>query len=179
MRHTRGMGFLETFAPIGTFLTSNAVSSWDVISGFLVLIVPALVLFYVGWYVGRGPFVAALLAFYAAYALYAAFPYADVLPSAPAATALATRLGLYLGLTFLFYIILRRVVVSDFLYIGMFGLLLLSVLASTFLLALGYHIFPVSAVYTFNAALDPFFKPDAYFFWWFIGPAVGLFFLAK
>ena len=173
------MEVLETFAPVGTFITSNAVSSWDVISGFLVLIVPALILFYVGWYVGRGPFVAMLLAFYAAYALYAVFPYVDLLPSAPAITALATRLGLYAGLTLLFYIILRRVVVSDFLYVGMMGLMLLSILGSAFLLALGYHIFPVADVYHFNAALDPFFGPNQFFFWWFAGPAVGLFFFAK
>lgn len=173
------MEFLETFAPIGNFITGNAISSWDVISGFLILIVPVLVLFYVGWYVGRGPFVAVLLALYAAYALYAAFPYMDFLPSAPAITALATRLGLYAVLTLLFYIILRRVVVSDFLYIGIMGILLLSLLGSTFLLALAYHVFPVADVYQFNSALDPFFGPEQFFFWWFIGPAVGLFFLAR
>jgi hypothetical protein len=173
------MQALETFAPIGNFITGSAVTYWDVISGFLVLIVPAIILFYVGWYVGRGQFVALTLAFYAAYALYATFPYMDFLPSAPAVTALATRLGIYLGLIFFFYIILRRVVVSDFLHIGLVGLLLLCLLGSAFLLALAYHVFPVSEVYRFNAALSPFFAPKQFFFWWFLGPAVGLFFFAK
>src|SRR3989344_4722811 len=92
MRHTGGMEVLETFAPVGTFITGNVVSSWDVISGFLVVIVPALVLFYIGWYIGRGPFVAILLALYAAYAVYIVFPYTGILPSAPPLTALAARL---------------------------------------------------------------------------------------
>jgi hypothetical protein len=173
------MEFLETFAPIGNFLTGSAVNYWDVASGFLIIIVPTIILFYIGWYVGRGPFVAVLLAFYAAYGVYAAFPYMDILPSAPPVTALATRLALYAGLVALFYIILRRVVVSDFLYIGAMGIILLSVLGSTFLLALAYHVFPVLEVYQFNHALDPFFRPDRFYFLWFAGPAVGLFFLAR
>ncbi|MDO8407800.1 MAG: hypothetical protein Q7S95_01000 [bacterium] len=173
------MEVLETFAPVGTFITSNAVSSWDVVSGFLIVIVPALILFYIGWYIGRGQLVAILLALYAAYALYIAFPYTGILPSAPPITALATRLVLYLGLVFLFYIILRRVVVSDFLYIGMIGLMLLCVLGAAFLVALAYHVFPVTELYHFNPALDPFFGPKQFFFWWFAGPAVGLFFFAK
>lgn len=173
------MEVLETFAPVGTFITSNAVSSWDVVSGFLVLIVPALLLFLIAWYIGRGPFVATLLALYAAFAVYTAFPYDSLLPAAPTITALATRLALYLGLVVLFYIILRRVVVSDFLYIGMLWIALLSLLGSAFLLALAYHIFPVAELYHFNTALDPFFAPKQFFFWWFIGPAVGLFFFAR
>ena len=173
------MEVLETFAPVGTFITGNVVSSWDVVSGFLIVIVPALVLFYIGWYVGRGQLVAILLALYAAYALYVAFPYTGILPSAPPITALATRLALYLGLVFLFYIILRRVVVSDFLYIGILGLALLCVLGATFLVALAYHVFPVVDVYQFNPALNMVFAAKQYFFWWFIGPAIGLFFFAK
>ena len=179
MRHTGGMEVLETFAPVGTFITSNAVGSWDVISGFLIVIVPALILFYIGWYIGRGPFVAILLALYAAYAIYIVFPYTGILPSAPPITALATRLVLYLALVVLFYLILRRVVVSDFLYIGMLGLLLLSVLGATFLVTLAYHVFPVADVYQFNPALNMVFAAKQYFFWWFVGPAIGLFFFAR
>lgn len=170
---------VSSLGQVRTLATSSAITVWAAVSGFLVLIIPALALFLFARYVGKGQFVAVLLALYASYALYAVFPYVAVLPTAPAATALATRLGIYLGLTFAFYIILRRVVVSDFLYIGTVGLLLLSLLGSAFLLALAYHVFPVGSVYHFNAALDPFFGPKQYFFWWFIGPAVGLFFFAK
>lgn len=170
---------IASLGQVSTVATHSAITVWGAISGFLVLIVPALLLFLIAWYIGRGPFVATLLALYAAFAVYTAFPYDSLLPAAPAITALATRLALYLGLVVLFYIILRRVVVSDFLYIGMLWLGLLSLLGSAFLLALAYHIFPVSELYHFNTALDPFFAPKQFFFWWFIGPAVGLFFFAR
>jgi len=173
------MPAVGSLGTITTVATSSAITVWAAISGFLVLIIPALLLFIFARYVGRGQFVALLLALYASYALYATFPYTSVLPTAPAITALATRLGLYAGLALLFYIIMRRVVVSDFLYIGTVGLLILSLLGSCFLLALAYHVFPVSELYHFNPALDPFFGPKQFFFWWFAGPAVGLFFFAK
>ncbi len=179
IRHTGEMPDIAALGQVSTVATHSAITVWGAISGFLVLIVPALLLFIFARYIGRGPYVAILLAFYAAYALYAAFPYTSLLPTAPAITALGTRLGLYIGLTFLFYLILRRVVVSDFLYIGSLSLMLLSLLGSAFLLALAYHVFPVSELYHFNTALDPFFAPKQFFFWWFIGPAVGLFFLAR
>ena len=78
-----------------------------------------------------------------------------------------------------FFIILRRVVVSDFLYVGIFGLAALSFFAAAFLIALAYHVFPVADVYNFTPAIDLLFAPKEYFFWWFIAPAVGLFFLAR
>jgi hypothetical protein len=73
---------------------------------------------------------------------------------------------------------MRRVVVSDFIHIGSLGLILLSFLAAGFLLALAYHVFPVAQVYHFTPALDMLFASKTYFFFWFIAPAVGLFFLA-
>jgi hypothetical protein len=74
---------------------------------------------------------------------------------------------------------LRRVVVSDFLYVGIIGLLILSLLATGFLIALAYHVFPVTSVYHFSSAIDMLFASKTYFWWWFIAPAVGLFFLAR
>ena len=170
---------IAALGQVSTIATHGAITVWGAISGFLVIIVPTLVFVLFTRYVGRGQLVALLLAFYASYALYVAFPYVSVLPSAPAITALAVRLGLYGALTALFYIILRRVVVSDFLHIGLIGLILLSLLATCFLIALAYHVFPVSELYHFNTALDPLFAPKAFFFWWFLGPAVGLLFFAK
>jgi len=130
-------------------------------------------------YIGRGPFVAVLLAFYAAYALYVAFPYTSLLPTQPPVTALFANIGLYLALVIAFYIILRRVVVSDFLYIGIFGLVVLAFLGAAFIIALAYHVFPVSSIYQFSPAIDLLFLPKEYFFWWFVAPAIGLFFVAR
>lgn len=164
--------------PVAT-ITHSALTVWNSISDLLIVIVPIIVFYLFAWYVGRGPFVAILLSFYCAYALYVAFPYLSLVPTAPAITAFFSHLGIYLALCFMFYVILRRVVVSDFLYIGSIGLLVLSFTATTFLIAMAYHVFNVTSVYSFTQLIATFLAPAKYFFWWFIAPAVGLFFLAR
>jgi VanZ family protein len=173
------MSATDGLAQVNTLATHTALTVWSGASDFLIVLILFSVFFLFAWYVGRGPLVAVLLALYAAYALYATFPYMSYLPTAPALTALLAHIGLYFGLTLAFYIILRRVVVSDFLYIGIFGLIALSFLGAGFLLALAYHVFPVASVYTFTPAVNILFAPKAYFFWWFVAPAIGLSFLAR
>ncbi len=173
------MSAVEGLAQVNEVAASTAHSAWSIAGDFLIIIVLLSAFFLFAWYVGRGPLVAVLLAFYTAYALYVGFPFMSYLPSAPPLTALLSQIGLYVALVFLFYIILRRVVVSDFLYVGIFGLIALSFLGAAFLLALAYHVFPVASVYTFTPAIDVLFAPKAYFWWWFVAPAIGLFFLAR
>lgn len=169
----------EGIAQVTTLATSSALSVWNLASDFLIVIVLFAVLFLAAWYIGRATLVSVLIAFYAAYAVYALFPYQSYLPTAPALTALFAQIALYAGLTLVFYVILRRVVVSDFLYVGIFGTIILAILGATFLMALAYHVFPVAQVYTFTPAIDMLFAAKAYFFWWFAAPAIGLFFLAR
>mgnify|MGYP001611970202 CR=1 FL=1 len=173
------MSATEGLAQVSTLATNTALTVWNGASDFLIVLILFGIFFLFAYYVGRGPFVALLLSFYSAYAFYAMFPYLSYLPTAPAMTALLAQIGLYVGFALVFYIILRRVVVSDFLYIGIFGLTILSFLGAAFLLALAYHVFPVSSVYDFTPAIDFLFASKTYFFWWFSAPAVGLFFLAR
>jgi hypothetical protein len=172
------MTVTEGIAQVSTLATHSAGTVWNFASDFLIILIPIAIFFIFAWYVGRGPFVAILLALYNAYALYIAFPFMSVLPTAPAITALLAHAGLYLALAFVFYVILRRVVVSDFLYVGNIGLIILSFFATAFLLALAYHVFDITTVYSFTPPVAALF-PDKYFFWWFVAPAVGLFFLAR
>lgn len=169
----------DAIAQVNTIATQYSLTVWNGMSDFLIILVLVAVFFLYAFYIGRGQLVSVLLAFYCAYALYLVFPYMSLLPTAPAMTALLAQAGLYLGLSFLFFIILRRVVVSDFLYIGIFGLIALSFLGAAFLIALAYHVFPIASIYTFTPAMDILFAPDVYFFWWFSAPAIGLFFLAR
>ncbi len=173
------MPAIPDLAQVNTIATQTAFSLWHSAGDFLIILIPIAVLFVFAWYVGRGPFVAILLSIYCAYALYVAFPFMSLLPTAPALTAFLAHAGLYTALTFAFYIILRRVVVSDFLYVGNIGLILLSFFATAFLLALAYHVFNVTSIYTFTSPIAALFEPDQYFFWWFSAPAIGLFFLAR
>lgn len=173
------MTSIGSIAQASAFATSTALSVWAVANDFLILLILFGLLFVFARYVGRGPFVGLLLSFYAAYALYDLFPYASLLPAAPPATALFAHFGLYSAFVFLFYLILRRVAVSDFLYIGLIGRIILSFLGAAFLIALFAHLFPVTSLYQFTPAIVKFILPAKYFFWWFSAPAVGLFFFAR
>ena len=168
-----------SIAHVSALATHTALSLWSMGAAFLIVIILFALFFLFAQYVGRAPFVSVLLAFYSAYALYLVFPYLSYLPSDPPIAALLAHVGVYAALSFAFFIILRRFIVSDFLYIGLFGIIILSLLAAGFLLALAYHTFAVTGVYHFTPAIDAFFAPEKYFFWWFISPAVGLFFLAR
>lgn len=168
-----------SISEVSNLASHTALTVWSSASDILIILILVGVLLLFASYIGRGPFVAMLLSFYAAYALYVAFPYTSLLPTAPPITALLAHVGLYLGLIIAFYIILRRVVVSDFLYIGIFGLVILAFLGAAFILALAYHVFPVSSLYQFSPTIDLLFAPDTYFFWWFASPAIGLFFIAR
>ncbi len=173
------MSATEGFAQVNALATNTALTVWNSASDFLIILILVTVFFLYAWYVGRGQLVSVLLAFYCAYALYVMFPFVSYLPTAPALTALLAQSGVYLGLSFFFFIILRRVVVSDFLYVGIFGLAALSFFGAAFLLALAYQVFPVASVYQFTPVIDLLFAPKEYFFWWFSAPAIGLFFLAR
>jgi len=169
----------EGIAQVSTLATHTALSAWSWASDFLIIIVLFAIFFLFAWYIGRATLVSVLLAFYAAYAVYIEFPYASLLPTAPALTTFLAHVGLYFGLTFIFYLVLRRVVVSDFLYVGVFGTIILAFLAAAFTLALAFHVFAVATIYNFTPAITTLFAPAKYFFWWFAAPAIGLFFLAR
>lgn len=173
------MSAADGIAQVNDIATHAASAAWANTSAFLVLLVLIGVLFLFAWYMGRGPFVALLLSFYAGYAIYIAFPYQSLLPTAPPLTAILVHTGLYAALCAVFYLILRRCVVSDFFMVGIFGLLILSALGAAFLMAFAFHVFPISTLYQFSPMISALFGPDQFFFWWFVAPAVGLFFLAN
>ena len=166
-------------AQVNALATNTALSMWSVASDFLIIIILFGILFFFAWYIGRATLVSVLLAFYAAYAVYIVFPYTSFLPTAPAMTALLAHVGLYACLTLVFFIILRRVIVSDFLSVSIFGTIILSFLGAAFLLALAFQVFPVANVYNFTSAVSALFAPAELFFWWFVAPAIALFFFAR
>jgi hypothetical protein len=166
-------------AQISTLATHTALSAWTIANNFLIVIILLAILFIFAKYIGRGSFVALLIALSAAYAPYVMFPYSSFLPTSPPLTAFLAHAGLYVGIALIFFIILRRIISSDFLFIGNFGLIILSFLGAGFLIALASHVFLISSVYNFTPAISALFAPSKYFFWWFSAPAIGLLFLAR
>jgi len=167
-----------TIAQVSTLATKTALSVWAVANSFLILLILFAILFLFAWYVGRGPFVALLLGFYAGYAIYSVFPYTSSLPATPPMMAFLANTGLYAAFVFVFFLILRRVIVSDFLYIGVFGLIVLSFIGAAFLVAIASHMFFLTSVYQLTPILATLFATGN-FFWWFSAPAIGLLFIAR
>jgi len=172
------MNATDGIAQVSTLATNTAMSVWSVANDFLIVLILLAIFFLFAWYVGRGPFVALLISLYAAYAPYIIFPYTSYLPTTPPLMAFLANVGLYAVFVFIFFLILRRVIVSDFLYIGLFGLIILSFLGAAFLIALASNVFLIAPIYQFTPAITALF-PTQYFFWWFAAPAVGLLFLAR
>ncbi len=169
----------QTLVQVQTLATYVGTNLFPFISDFLIVLVLVVALFLFARTAGRGRFIAFFISLYIGYALYIVFPFIKYLPSTPAITALVSDVAVFGALSIAAYILLRNVVVSDFVSISTIGLVILSLLGTGFLLALAYQIFPVRSVYTFTPAIDVFFVARAYFFWWFIAPLIGLFIFAR
>jgi hypothetical protein len=169
----------ESLTEVNALATNTFGSVWHIASDFLVLIVIFFVVFLVAWRVGRGFIVSLLISLYVGYALYSIFPYASYLPADSPVIALISSLAVFIAITVVAFLILHRAIVSDFISIGVVGLIILSLLGAGFLLALAFHAFPIRAIYDFSPAISALFAPNEYFFAWFVAPLLGLFFIVR
>lgn len=150
------------------------------VGNFLLLLVLAVALFFLALRAGRAILVSLILALYAGYALFSAFPYKEqlALGDTPFLNALS---GLVLfGLFTLFpYLLLRRVSSSGNLRINPVALAALAFATGGFVLALGYQVLDIASLVPLTPALDALFAPDKYFFWWFVAPLAGVYFTTR
>jgi hypothetical protein len=156
------------FADIVTFVTN-----------FLAFLVIAGALFAFSLRAGRAALITLIVSLYAGYALYAVFPYKDVLESGEGTGAFAAHLLMFVALTAFPYVLIRRITTSGFMRVNGFLLFGLCLLTAGFILAIGYHLFGLSGVFPLSSSLDALFAPDKYFFWWFVAPLVGVFVAAR
>ena len=168
-------GLLAIYGNIGHSLTPI----WAFTSSFLILIVLVLALTVFGRFTGYGPFFGLTASLYIAYALYIVFPYSDFLPSAPALTAVASHVGLYLAFFCVGYVLMRKVAASDFIHMGTLGLILVSFCVAGFIMTLAYQSFAVQTIYHFSPQLDRLFATKEWFFLWFAAPIAALLVFAK
>lgn len=161
---------------VGTLATQGASGVWVIAGNFLILALLTLVMIGFSYRSGRGGIISLLIALYAGYAIYLVFPYTDSIVAA-GGTALVKALisiALYALAVFLPFHFTQRLVGTGFGVLSFVPRFVLSFLAAAFLLALAYHVFHVSNIYTFPGPIDSLFAPDEYFFWWFIAPLGGL-----
>lgn len=171
---------LDTFIEVGNIATELSASAWLWAGNFLALIILTGVLLFFAMRGGRGDLISLILGLYAGYALYMVFPYKDAVISAGGTPLVQAVLSviLFALATLPPFILIRRLIGGGFGTLTFFQNLLLSLLASAFLLALGYHVFDVSNIYSFSDPLNQLFAPEGYFFYWFIAPLAGLYFFA-
>lgn len=163
---------------VNTLAATGASSVWVWIGNFLILFVLTLIMIGFSYRAGRGGIISLLVAFYAGYAIYSVFPYTDDIISAGGSTLAKAVISiiLYAVATFLPFHFIQRLVGNGFGVLSFVPRFALSFLSAAFLLALAYHVFHVSNIYTFPDPINTLFAPNEYFFWWFIAPLIGLLF---
>ena len=163
---------------VSNIATSAAANSWGLISNFLVL-VGLSVLFILFSYRSRGGIISLLVAFYVGYAIFLVFPYTQSIVSSGSdpLTKAVISIVLYIACCIVPFMFIERLASGGFGILSVLPRFALSIFAATFLLALAYHVFHVNNIYTFPEPMNTIFAPDQFFFWWFIAPLIGLFFL--
>jgi hypothetical protein len=166
-----------------TNLTGGTVGNfWTLGSDFLVVILLFVLIFLIAWWAGKAFIISFLLSLYTGYAIYSVFlkaSFLSYLPQSSPFITLGEMVGVFFVLCLIAFFIIHKALVPDFISIGFFGLLILSFLATGFLLALAFHSFPVVPLYSFTPEVSSIFAPDEYFFWWFAAPLAGLFFFVR
>lgn len=172
---------MDIVTEVSAFATTGIESAWVLAGNFLVLLVLALIMLGFSYKAGRGGIISLVIAFYAGYALYFVFPYTEDILEAGGSTMVKAiiSIALYTAATFVPFHFIQRLTSGGFGVLSIVPRLALSFLAAAFLMALAYHVFHISNIYTFPDPLNSLFAPDEYFFWWFIAPLVALIFLVK
>jgi hypothetical protein len=143
---------------ISNIATASALHAWALIGNFLIVLVLTLLMIGFSYYGGRGGIISLQMSFYVGY------------------KALLSVV-LFIIASFIPYMFINRLIAGGFGILSFVPRFVLSFLAATFLLALAYHVFNVTHIYTFPEPMNSLFAPDQFFFWWFIAPLAGLFFL--
>ena len=174
------MGGINDIAlQVSNIATASASHAWALIGNFLILVVLTIVMIGFSYYGGRGGIISLLMSFYVGYAIYLVFPYTNNIINAGSAALLKAILSviLFVVSSLIPYLFINRLIRGGYGILSFVPRFALSFLAACFLLALAYHVFNVTHIYTFPEPMNTLFAPDRYFFWWFIAPLGGLFFL--
>ncbi len=164
---------------VSNVATASAFNAWALIGNFLILAVLTLLMIAFSYYGGKGGIISLIMAFYGGYGLYLVFPYTSVIVDAGGTPLFKALISIFIFLVALFipFIFIQRLIKGGFGVLSFVPRFALSFLAACFLLALAYHVFNVSHIYTFPEPMNTLFAPDRFFFWWFIAPLAGLFYL--
>lgn len=174
-------GLDQSVIEVGNIATELGMSAWVWAGNFLALIVLTLVLFVFAIRRGGSGLISVNLALYAGYGLYTVFPYREAVIGVGATPLVQATLSivLFILMTALPFVISLRLTSQSFGALSILQNFALAFLAAGFMMALGYHVFDISNIYTFSEPLNQLFAPEGYFFYWFAAPLLGLYFIAR
>ena len=166
---------------ISNLATSAAGTAWIWAGNFFVLILLTVAILFLAMRRGGAGLISLNIALYAGYAVYIVFPYRDSvigIGATPLVQAIIS-VTLFIVATAIPFIICFKLTAPSFGSLNLVQGSLLSFAAASFLMALVYHVFDISNIYHFSDPLNQLFAPEGFFFYWFIAPLIGLFFLAR
>lgn len=173
-------GLDASILQVSNIATEFGANAWVWAGNFLVLIILTCIIMFFAMRAGRGGLIALILALYAGYALYTVFPYMDAIVGAGGAPIVQAGISilLFAAASVIPFILVNRLTGGGFGSLSIIQNFILALLAAGFLMALSYHVFDISNIYSFPEPLNQLFEPEGYFFYWFIAPLVGLYFIA-
>jgi uncharacterized membrane protein YidH (DUF202 family) len=154
--------------------------STDILAGVALF---AILAFYgIKW--GKRRLSSLILSLYLAIPAYNAFPYfSKITEQAGEQQPFVVPIAVYLGFALVIHFVLMQFMTtvepSESHARKWFEVLLLSLLSVLFLFAVAFNILGLESSYDFSSQISKLFEPTTYFFWWFLAPLVGLFFLSR
>lgn len=158
--------------------TTSIASAWSLIGNVFAFLVVVVALVAFAMRAGRAALVSLVVSLYMGFALYTVFPFGSVIAGITGSQPIANVI-VYIALTFVSFLLVRRVGGGGSGTMAMFPLVVLCLLTAGFLMALSYSVLDIDKLYNLPQTLDTLFAPKEYFFWWFMAPIVGTFALAR
>lgn len=147
---------------------------------FIIIAGTFFVLVFFGFQFGKDKIISLILSLYITLLIYLNFPYLDLFILD--GMELISNIGVFVVFLFLINMILKRMILSEYPHDLMhkwFEIIVLSLVATTLLLAFIYHVLPVFAVHDFSPDVDKYFATSELFFWWLVAPFVAMFFVIR
>ena len=150
-----------------------------IVMNFLALIVLTLVLFAFAMKAGRAAFISLVLSLYVGFGLFMIFPWKAQLMAGDGTTKAVASLLLFMALSAIPFLVLRRVNTMGLMRIHPLPLFGLSILSSGALLAMSYHFFELAKILPATPPIASYVLPEQYLFYWILAPLVGFFLFAR
>ncbi len=164
---------------VSAIASTGATGIMPILMNFLALIVLTLVLFAFALKAGRASFISLILSFYVGFGLFMVFPWKEQLMSGDGTTKAVAAVLIFLALSAIPFLVLRRVNTMGLMSIHALPLFLLSALSAGALLAVSYHFLNLAKILPATQSLSTFILPEQFLFYWLFAPLFGFFVFAR